>query len=84
MAELARHHPPGGQAVERRIMRIEPRPGAIRALVGDIVRLQGGGDYAGTKAFLDKWGVLDPEANQVIASMTHIPVDIRPTYPEKL
>ena len=58
--------------------------GAIRALVGDIVRLQGGGDYAGTKAFLDKWGVLDPEANQVIASMTHIPVDIRPTYPEKL
>ena len=33
MAELARHHPPGGRAVERRIMRIEPRPGAIRALV---------------------------------------------------
>jgi RES domain-containing protein len=33
MAELARHHPPGGTAVERRIMRIEPRPGAIRALV---------------------------------------------------
>ena len=58
--------------------------GAIRALVGDIVRLQGSGDYAGTKTFLDKWGVLDPEANQVIASMTHIPVDIRPTYPEKL
>ena len=58
--------------------------GAIRALVGDIVRLQGSGDYAGTKAFLDKWGILDPEANQVIASMTHIPVDIRPTYPEKL
>jgi hypothetical protein len=58
--------------------------GAIRALVGDIVRLQGSGDYAGTKAFLDKWGVSDAEANQVIASMTHIPVDIRPTYPEKL
>jgi RES domain-containing protein len=33
MAELARHHPPGGAAVERRIMRLEPRPGAIRALV---------------------------------------------------
>jgi hypothetical protein len=58
--------------------------GAIRALVGDIVRLQGSGDYAGTKAFLDKWGVSDPEADQVIASMTHIPVDIRPIYPEKL
>ena len=58
--------------------------GAIRALVGDIVRLQGSGDYAGTKAFLDKWGVSDSEADQVIASMTHIPVDIRPLYPEKL
>ena len=33
LAELARHHPPGGTAVERRIMRIEPRPGAVRALV---------------------------------------------------
>ena len=58
--------------------------GAIRSLVGDIVRLQGSGDYAGTKGFLDKWGVADPESSQVIASMTHIPVDIRPIYPEKL
>ncbi|HEU0284447.1 MAG TPA: hypothetical protein VFR52_04820 [Sphingomicrobium sp.] len=58
--------------------------GAIRSLVGDIVRLQGDGDYAGTKAFLDKWGVLDPEASQVIDSMAHIPVDIRPAYPEKV
>jgi RES domain-containing protein len=33
MAELARHHPPGGTAVERRVMRVEPRPGAIRALI---------------------------------------------------
>jgi RES domain-containing protein len=33
LAELARHHPPGRTAVERRIIRVEPRPGAIRALV---------------------------------------------------
>ena len=33
MAELARHHPPGGTAVERRIIRLEPRPGAVRGLV---------------------------------------------------
>ena len=55
---------------------------AIRDLVGEIVRLQGNGDYAGTKAFLDKYAVLDPEAQQVIDSMSHIPVDIRPIYPE--
>ncbi|MBA3511914.1 hypothetical protein [Sphingomonas sp.] len=57
---------------------------AIRDLVGEIVRRQGGGDYAGTKAFLDKWGSLDPEASQVIGTMTHIPVDIRPVYPNRV
>ena len=58
--------------------------GAIRDLVGEIVRLQGNGDYNGTKAFLDKWGVLDNEASQVIGTMTHIPVDIRPIYPSRI
>ena len=58
--------------------------GAIRDLVADIVRLQGNGDYAGTKAFLAKWAVLDPEAEEVIGSMGHIPVDIRPIYPDRI
>jgi hypothetical protein len=58
--------------------------GAIGALVGEIVRRQGDGDYAGTKAFLDKYGQSDAEADQVIATMTHIPVDIRPIYPERI
>jgi hypothetical protein len=58
--------------------------GAIRDLVGAIVRLQGNGDYAGTKAFLDKWAVIDPEAQQVIDTMKDIPVDIRPIYPKHI
>jgi len=58
--------------------------GAMRDLVGDIVRLQGEGDYAGTKAFIDKWGTLDAEASQVIATMNHIPIDIRPVYPARV
>ena len=58
--------------------------GAIRDLVAEIVRLQATGDYAGAKAFMDKWGVLDPEASAVIATMGHIPVDIRPVYPSKV
>jgi hypothetical protein len=58
--------------------------GAIRDLVADIVRLQGEGDYQGTKAFLERWATLDPEAEQVLASMTHIPVDIRPVYPDRI
>jgi hypothetical protein len=33
LAELARHHPPGGERAERRIMRLEPRPRGISGLV---------------------------------------------------
>jgi hypothetical protein len=58
--------------------------GAIRDLVREIVVRQATGDYAGTKAFLDKWGAPDAEANQVIGTLTHIPVDIRPIYPAKI
>jgi len=58
--------------------------GAIRDLVADIVRLQANGDYQGVKAFLGNWAKLDPESEKVIASMSHIPVDIRPIYPERV
>lgn len=58
--------------------------GAIRDLVAAIVELQGNGDYNGVKAFLDRWGQLDPQAEAVIATMRSIPVDIRPTYPETI
>ena len=33
MAEMARHHPPSGTRVERRVMRLEPRPRALQGLV---------------------------------------------------
>jgi hypothetical protein len=56
----------------------------LRALVGDIVRLQATGDYDGTKAFLAKWAVMDDEAKQVTGTMSHIPVDIRPVYPDRV
>lgn len=58
--------------------------GAIRDLVADIVRLQATGDYAGTKALMERWAELDPQASQVIASMSAIPVDIRPVYPDRI
>ena len=58
--------------------------GAIRDLVAGIVRLQATGDYAGTKALMERWAELDPQARQVIASMAAIPVDIRPLYPDRV
>ena len=57
---------------------------AIAALTADIVRLQGDGNYAGAKAFFDKWGKMDAEAKAVTAKMGHIPVDIWPLYPAKI
>ena len=65
--------------------RIDPAKldAGIRDLVGDIVRLQATGDYDGTKAFLAKWAVMDAEAKQVTGTMGHIPVDIRPIYPDQ-
>jgi hypothetical protein len=57
---------------------------AIPALVAELVRIEGDGDYAGAKAFLDRYGRLDPEAQAVIATMTHIPVDIQPVYRRRI
>lgn len=57
---------------------------AVGALVAAIVKLQGDGDYEGVKAFYARYAVLDPEAKAVIATMTHIPVDIQPLYPERI
>ena len=56
----------------------------LKALIADIVRLQATGDYAGTKAFLAQYAVLDDHAKAVIASMSSIPVDIQPKYPASL
>lgn len=56
----------------------------IPALVAELVRIEGDGDYAGAKAFLDRYGRLDDEAAAVIATMTHIPVDIQPIYPDRV
>jgi hypothetical protein len=57
---------------------------AIPLLVAELVRLEGDGDYEGAKAFLDRYGRLDPEAQGVIATMGHIPVDIQPVYPTRV
>jgi Peptidase family M49 len=56
----------------------------LKDLVADLVRLQGNGDYAGTKAFFDRYARLDDNARAVLATTAHIPTDIQPVYPTKL
>ena len=50
----------------------------------EIVCRQGDGDYSGALAMLEKYGRTDAEAQRVIASLTHLPVDIRPIYPDRI
>lgn len=57
---------------------------AIRDLTAKVVMIQGDGDYAAAGEFLDGYGQLDQDAERIIASMTDIPVDIQPVYPETL
>ncbi len=57
---------------------------AISDLTRDVVIVQGDGDYDGAQAFLDKYAKLDANAEAVIASLTDLPVDIQPVYPERL
>ncbi|PSJ43221.1 dipeptidyl-peptidase 3 family protein [Allosphingosinicella deserti] len=56
----------------------------VRELVADLVRLQGNGDYEGTKAFFERYARLDDHAQAVLATTTHIPTDIQPDYPDRL
>ncbi len=57
---------------------------AISDLTRDVVIVQGDGDYDAAKAFLDKYARLDANAEAVIASLTDLPVDIQPVYPDRL
>ncbi|HET9428212.1 MAG TPA: hypothetical protein VFO69_07630 [Allosphingosinicella sp.] len=56
----------------------------IRDLLGDLVRLQGDGDYEGTRAFFERYARLDDEARTALAATSHIPTDIRPSYPSRI
>jgi hypothetical protein len=56
----------------------------IKDLTATLVRFQGNGDYAGTKAFFDRYARLDEEARTVLAAAAHIPTDIQPKYPDRV
>lgn len=56
----------------------------LRELLGDVIRIQGNGDYEGAKAFLTRYAHLDAEAEAVLSSMSAIPVDIQPIYPDRV
>lgn len=54
---------------------------AISDLTAKVVMLQGDGDYAAAKAFMDRYATLDAQAETVLGNLDDIPYDIRPVYP---
>jgi hypothetical protein len=56
----------------------------LRDLLAELIRLQGDGDYAGTKAFFERYAKLDEQARSVLATTAHIPTDIQPVYPARV
>ena len=57
---------------------------AIAELLHDQLMLQATGDYDGTIAFFEQWAHLDEHAENFIAQMDSIPIDILPLYPSSL
>jgi len=57
-------------------------PGAIEELLNEMLMLQARGDYDGTSAFLNKYGVATPALEGAIDKLHDVPVDIRPIYPD--
>jgi hypothetical protein len=56
--------------------------GAIKSLLHDYLMLEALGDYAATKAFLDKYGEPGPALLAAIERLGDVPVDIRPLFPQ--
>ena len=56
----------------------------LRDLLNAQLMLQATGDYEGTKAFFERYAVLDDAANTRFAAMDDIPVDIAPVYPDEV
>jgi hypothetical protein len=53
---------------------------AVRELDHDLLMLEASGDYAGAKRMLDELGVIRPEMQKALNSLTGIPVDIEPVF----
>ena len=48
--------------------------------IRQLLTIEATGDYAGAKRMLDTLGVLRPEMKATIASVSAVPVDIRPVF----
>jgi hypothetical protein len=59
---------------------LEKTKSAIRALDYDLLTIEATGDYARAKRLLDELGVIRPEMQKTLNSLSDIPVDIEPIF----
>jgi len=53
---------------------------ANEELFKELLLIEGLGDPVAAKAFIDKYGTIRPEVDGVLATLSELPVDIRPIY----
>jgi hypothetical protein len=53
----------------------------VAKLAVELLTIEGEGDYARARAFLDKWGGAKPALLEALKKLEGIPVDIAPKYP---
>jgi len=53
---------------------------AVRNLVYNLLAVEATGDYAGAKHMMDTLGVIRPEEQKTIDSLSGVPVDIAPVF----
>jgi hypothetical protein len=59
----------------------EKMPKAIEQLASTLLMIEALGDYQAAKTLIDTYGVMPQDLKDALASLTHIPTDIRPIYP---
>jgi hypothetical protein len=50
-------------------------------LAHELLMIQATGDYDAARAFVDRYGTVDPAMEEAIAGLAEIPVDIDPVFP---
>jgi len=56
--------------------------GAVEELAKTLLILEGDGDYAAVKTFLDKYGAIDALIEEMVERLSDIPTDIEPVFIE--
>jgi hypothetical protein len=61
-------------------VRVDAMKRAVTDLTRDLMTLQAEGDYAGTRALIDRFAVVRPEVQRLLDRLTEVPVDIAPRF----